>query len=80
MFEYAVFECLKKSIKEARLFRIRGLSIQLLMVLIAGLDCRLLTAFLRHLAYGWVLLQLDRLVKVTKTLNLDLLSQDLFYF
>ena len=33
----------KKKIKQARLFI--GLSIQLLMFLIAGLDCRLLTAF-----------------------------------
>ena len=34
---------LKQYIKQAWLFT--GLSIQLLMVLIAGVDCRLLTAF-----------------------------------
>ena len=60
-----------KIIKQACLFR--GLSIQLLIVLIAGLDSRWFSLWL-----GSIITR--PLGKVIQTLNFNLLSQDLFYF
>ena len=74
VFEYAVFEC-KKIDKIKQAFFFKGLSEQLLVVLIADLDGRLLTPFSL-----WLGSAVARPTCSCATLNLDLVSQDLLYF
>ena len=62
-----------KKIKIIQACLFSGLSVQLFNFLIAGLECRLLTAF--SLCLGFIIAK----VKVTQTLNLDLVSQDVLY-